>query len=327
MEILNFATLDVFTSTAYEGNPLALIRIPASLRHIFTQEKKQLIAREFNLSETVFLHENTQNEPHNEWTIDIFTTTAELPFAGHPTIGAACYVLNGFAPDAGVKQGTFVTRAGRIPIAISGGFGKEMMGTWGSVQADIPHDVHIHRHTLGDLKNPIPGLSSKVVLAQAEKAAPIVSIVKGMTFLLVRLESLEELAEVEVVGEVSFHGLLDQGDGWDQSFVARYYYVVEGERIANGGVNGSGDEVRRVRTRMIEDTMEDPATGSAACALSSFLALQEGRTRKFEVTQGVEMGRRSVIGVEVVIDREGNSVQSVRLSGVAVQVMEGSLRT
>lgn len=131
---------------------------------------------------------------------------------------------------------------------------------------------------------------------------------------------------MEIVGsELNFQGLLDDGEGWDLGFVARYYYVIiDGNGKKNEFANG--DEVERVRTRMVEDTMEDPATGSAACALSAYLALKEKRTGIFEITQGVEMGRRSVIGVEVVVDGEGRRVESVRVSGSAVQVMEGSLR-
>jgi len=54
---LPFATLDVFTTKKFEGNPLAIVRIPASLRGQLTQSTKQKIASEFNLSETVFLHD------------------------------------------------------------------------------------------------------------------------------------------------------------------------------------------------------------------------------------------------------------------------------
>jgi PhzF family phenazine biosynthesis protein len=322
METLHFVTVDVFTNTAYGGNPLAVIKVPSTLRHYLNIKRKQLIAREFNLSETVFLHESQGTDHQNEWAIDIFTTADELPFAGHPTIGTACYVLNGLGigPE---PTGTFITKAGRISISKEP---SQVRGEWGRVEADIPHDVHIHRHTLGDLKSPIYGLSKNPALAEAEKAASLVSIVKGMTFLLVELDSLETLAEVEVVGdEVSFHGLLDHGEGWDQGFVARYYYVIEKDhRISRHGT--SEDQVRRVRTRMVESTMEDPATGSAACALGSYLALRENRTTKFEITQGVEMGRRSVIGVEVVVRRERRRIESVRLSGSAVLVMEGTLR-
>lgn len=84
-EKLDFAVVDVFTNKRYEGNPLAIVRLPASSS--VTQEQKQNIAREFNLSETTFLHEPSGDE-QNVWTVDIFMTTAELPFAGHPTIGA-----------------------------------------------------------------------------------------------------------------------------------------------------------------------------------------------------------------------------------------------
>jgi PhzF family phenazine biosynthesis protein len=77
--------------------------------------------------------------------------------------------------------------------------------------------------------------------------------------------------------------------------------------------------------------MEDPATGSVASALSAWLSLKGGErgktggSRRFEITQGVEMGRRSVIRVEVMVG-DGKRVEEVRLSGSAVLVMEGSLR-
>lgn len=271
-----------------------------------------------------------------EWDIDIFTTNDELPFTGHPTIGAASYILNTLNSSyptsqyfgeglngnsngssnakvkgvAGGRSGTFLTKAGRIPISLS--------GQGGRVQAEIPHNVHIHAHTIGDLEEPIPGLSQDPVLREAEMRVPIVSIVKDMTFLLVRLESLEDLGKVKMSSpELSFHGLLDGGSA-EGGFVARYYYVIldDGPRM-NGDVN----PIIRVRTKMLEVAMEDPATGSATYALACFLTLEEGRSSRFEVVQGVEMGRRSVIGVEV-----SRGVESVRLSGCALPVMEGSPR-
>jgi PhzF family phenazine biosynthesis protein len=315
---LPFTTLDVFTSTPYSGNPLALIRIPSSLASLVTQTQKQLIAQEFNLSETIFLH-----EPHNpaipEWKVDIFTTDAELPFAGHPTIGAAAYVLS-LSGEQQWKHGTLVTRAGPIKIALhpDGAEG-------GVVTAEIPHNVHIHKHTLGQLTLPVSGLSSEKELRDAEFKAPIVSIVKGMTFLLVELESLEALGRVRFQGtSIDFHGVLDKEEGWGESFVAKYYFVVLKGNVEGG--EGKGEQVVRVRTRMLEADMEDPATGSAASALGSWLALREGRSTRFEVTQGVEMGRRSGIGVTVSLDGEGKKVVGVRLSGSAVVVMEGTLR-
>lgn len=230
----------------------------------------------------------------------------------------------------GNGKGVFVTKAGRIPLSI---IESEESGI--RVQADIPHNVHIHAHTIEDLEGPVSGLSSHPKLRKAEMKAPIVSVVLGMTFLLIRLESLELLGLVKnTSSELDFHGLLDQE--WREGFVARYYYVILKESPNDGPENGNwglekerdGAQVglTRVRTRMLEDTMEDPATGSAACALGSYLTLKGHKAQRFEVVQGVEIGRRSVIGVEVVVDESGENVEQVRLSGSAVQIMEGILR-
>lgn len=79
---------------------------------------------------------------------------------------------------------------------------------------------------------------------------------------------------------------------------------------------------------MIEKTLEDPATGSAASDLAGYLSLTEGKpgaTIKFAITQGVEMGRRSNIGLEIVM-AEKSGIEGVFLQGSAVQVMEGRLK-
>jgi trans-2,3-dihydro-3-hydroxyanthranilate isomerase len=78
-----FYTLDVFTETALAGNPLAVVLDAAGL----DDARMQAIAAEFNLSETVFVFE--PRDPVNTARVRIFTPTRELPFAGHPTVGAA----------------------------------------------------------------------------------------------------------------------------------------------------------------------------------------------------------------------------------------------
>jgi len=115
---LDFVTLDVFTAKPYQGNPLAIVRIPNG--HVLGQEQKQIIAREFNLSETTFLHEKTAATEDDEWTVDIFMTSKELPFAGHPTVGTACYILGRSARERGIQSGTmkakFNLKAGRVNL-------------------------------------------------------------------------------------------------------------------------------------------------------------------------------------------------------------------
>lgn len=76
--MLSFATVDVFTTARFTGNPLAVVNVPTNVS--LAQDQKQKIAREFNYSETVFLHEDTGSSDGRR--VDIFTTTDELPFAG-----------------------------------------------------------------------------------------------------------------------------------------------------------------------------------------------------------------------------------------------------
>jgi PhzF family phenazine biosynthesis protein len=132
---LDFVTVDVFTTKQYEGNPLAIVRIPKGVT--VSQEQKQKIAREFNLSESTFLHEHGDGVTDDTWTVDIFMTTQELPFAGHPTIGTACYVLARVAQERSVKDGImeakFNLKAG--PVGLHYDVAK------GSARAAIPHDV------------------------------------------------------------------------------------------------------------------------------------------------------------------------------------------
>ena len=171
--------------------------------------------------------------------------TSKADVEPDPTIGAAYYALSGILKTS-FKAGVFNTKAGRIPIHASPGPNTR-------ISILVPHDVHVHQHQIGDLQLPIPGLSIDSRLIKAEMKAPIVSIVKGMTFLLVALENLDELGTAMMSHpDLSFRGLLDKESGWGEGFVARYYYVI----VASGGE----DEIVKIRTRMLEAEMEDPAT-------------------------------------------------------------------
>jgi PhzF family phenazine biosynthesis protein len=136
---LEFVTVDVFTTQRYGGNPLAIIRIPHGVT--ISQEQKQTIAREFNLSESTFLHEKSEDAQDDDWVVDIFLTTAEIPFAGHPTIGTACYVLSRIAAERGLKDGileaSFKLKAGRV------GLKYDVIKK--TARAAIPHDVSVRR--------------------------------------------------------------------------------------------------------------------------------------------------------------------------------------
>ncbi|KAF8855439.1 Diaminopimelate epimerase-like protein [Acephala macrosclerotiorum] len=294
---LFFTTLDVFTTTRYTGNPVSIIQVPSST--ILTQAQKQSIASEFNLSEIVFLHlPSPDSPPTTSRKIDIFTSQAEVPFAGHPTIGTSFYLLHTTRQDVN----TVITKAGPIPISKDEKIGE--------VQAVIPQAFHVHAKTY---LSPLTG-----------KSHPVASIVNGMSFIYVELPDLETLAKakdnlnVTEFGETYDPSALDEG--WRNGLVGTMYYVPQ-------GVDEFGR--KKYRTRMW-GSGEDPGTGSASSGLACFLAGLEGKEGgrgpfKFLFEQGVEMGRRNEIAVEVTRGENGEGVERVVLSGAAVTVMEGSL--
>ena len=292
---LHFATLDAFTTTPYTGNPVAIVRVPADKASQLTQVQKQSIASEFNLSETVFLHLPAEGASYKEIHIDIFTCHAEIPFAGHPTIGTSAYLLN----ILGERTETLITKAGPIPISKD--------ETTGKVKAVIPQDFHVHAATF----------KADYVLPNKEQENEVASIVKGMSFILVPLPSLSHLSLANRNLNIDTYNTSPLDAGWQTGLIATMYFVAQGE-----------DEFgrKKYRTRMF-GTREDPGTGSASSALGCYLAGKEGGEGVFRYAfeQGVEMGRRNEISVEVKRKGEGNGVERVVLSGNAVKVMEGSL--
>jgi PhzF family phenazine biosynthesis protein len=290
---LHFTTLGVFTSTRYQGNPVAIISVPSSVSPQLSQAQKQAIASEFNLSEIVFLHlpePGTSPEPLSR-KIDIFTSYAEVPFAGHPTIGTTHFLLK-ILKEENITE--VMTKAGPISIAQD--------ENTGNVKAEIPFDFHVHSHS--------------VTCALNSVANPVASIVNGMTFIYAELPSLEALAAAKGEGNLNADtydpSALDEG--WQNGLVGTMYFVPQGED-AHGR--------KTYRTRMFA-SREDPGTGSASSGLACLLAERAGVGHfKFVFEQGVEMGRRNEITVEV--QRGESGIEKVILSGTAVKVMEGTL--
>ncbi|KAK4498137.1 hypothetical protein PRZ48_010793 [Zasmidium cellare] len=302
---LSFVTLDVFTQERYLGNPLAVVNVPSG-RDVST-EVMQTIAREFNLSETIFVHEGKKGDGVTEWRVRIFLTKREIPFAGHPTIGAAVYALSTLSPST---QGRLIANAGPIDLAFKDNVAK----------ASIPHNLHVHTRypfTLEQVYALQPTLRG---VLNDQSAITVASPVKGMSFVLVELPNLEALSKITTSPKPS--PKLDDYDDWDTGFAGSYFYVFTSTPQANE------EAPFKLQTRMIEGLIEDPATGSAACALTSVLALKNTKSSsrkvfQFEVTQGLEMGRKSDIGVTVTLDQSRQAIEKVELSGSAVKVMEG----
>ncbi|KAK2782493.1 hypothetical protein FQN53_009732 [Emmonsiellopsis sp. PD_33] len=319
---LHFVTLDVFTTSAFTGNPLAVVFLSDNVP--ISQEQKQLIARQFNYTETIFIHPTAAGANSGKRAIDIFTTNRELPFAGHPTIGATSWLLLHSKPAAADAPTTITTKAGDIPISISS-------QDPNMVSALIPHNVRIHstRLPLAELLRLHPTLQPYLDANDATYSGgfPIVSVVQGMTAVHVGLPSLEALAAVRSAsgGERIPSAGKSQGGYLDDDFaspLSAYFYVKD-----------VWDEVKGrnvIRSRMFVHTIEDPATGSAASGLVAYLSLSGqaiagGEKGVFDVVQGVEMGRRSDIGLKVQLKEGGREIDTIQLSGSAAKVAEGDI--
>jgi trans-2,3-dihydro-3-hydroxyanthranilate isomerase len=293
----DFITLDVFTHRPFGGNPLAIV---ADGRGLDTAAM-QAIATEFNLSETVFMLPPSEGSEAIA-TVRIFTPVAELPFAGHPNVGAAWFVgSNGgiFGRDAG-DSFIFDEKAGPVDCFVERSDG----GLQTSITAPQPLSVgdEVDVETVAACATLGPGSVATGVHRPA-----YVSV--GLPFVTAELASLDELARAKPDS-------------------AAFAAGVERHRPANGFfslhlyVRDPADP-SQVRTRMfapLSNIPEDPATGSAAAALAALLAGFDGpdQDQRYDIVQGVEMGRRSDIVATV-------SAGRVRVGGPCVPMQRGVL--
>lgn len=291
--MIRFHTLDVFTETPFAGNPLAVVLGADGL----SATQMQTIAREFNLSETIFVM--APRDPAHTARVRIFFPTAEIPFAGHPTIG--CAIL--LAKEA--HQGDFQTtitleeKAGLVPVAVS--------RKGDRITAELTAPV---------LPYPAGGTPDVALLAAALDLAPSDigphspgTHEGGPRFLYAPIRSLAALARARVV-EPHWSRLI-AAHGVDSA-----YLYAPGEDCD-------------YRARMFSPTAgipEDPATGSASAILAAQLlangAMPDGTTR-LTLHQGVEMGRPSTLGLT--IEAAGGALTRVRIAGSAVRIGEGRL--
>ncbi|KAJ5812762.1 hypothetical protein N7447_009785 [Penicillium robsamsonii] len=302
-----YVTLDVFTSERFKGNPVAIVKL-GDIK--LSQEQKQQIAKEFNFSETVFLHPTTDGNPQ----VDIFTPVNEMEFAGHPIIGAGHFLFRQIMADAPTRSNnlTVMTKAGPVPISYDPA--NEV------VSAEVPHNIHIHQQG-ATLSHILPVQASLVAsdLQGLKKTSPVVSVVKGVTYALVDLTERPDLFANIVPGGSPD---LNLDEGWSPSFTGVMYHRHLESRTEGNVV------IWDLRVRMIAIDLEDPACGSGGCSLGAYLAVsngQKGRHHRFYIDQGIEMGRDSRVIVEVVLDEDRKKVSTIKLAGHAAFVAEGSI--
>jgi trans-2,3-dihydro-3-hydroxyanthranilate isomerase len=297
-------TLDVFTDRRFAGNPLAVVDEADALG----DEQMQGIARELNLSETVFVLK-PQNRAHSA-RLRIFTPERELPFAGHPTIGTAILlaqlrtqVVNGERDAIIVLEQTIGTvrvgvrlRDGQPPFA-------EFDAPKLPEQAATPPPRDRIADALGLLPREI-GFENHT--PQCLSA--------GNTFVFVPVSGLEAIARARV--EPAQWGSVFPG----ATFGGVYLYTRECVH------NDSAFHARMFAPQL--GVKEDAATGSAAVAFARVVHdfdIPPDGTHRRVIEQGYEMGRPSTIALTLV--SSGGQLETVRIGGSAVRVIDGSLAT
>ena len=294
-----FFTLDVFTDRAFGGNQLAVFpdaeAVPA--------ERMQAIAREFNFSETAFVLP-PENRAHAR-RVRIFTPGAELPFAGHPTVGVAHLLAAAGVVPTVEGNNSFVLEEGVGPVRVN----VEVRG--GKVKfAQLSAAKLPGRLSRGADTNAIAAALSLTESEFLEDGVGPATYSCGVPFTFARLRNVDAVSRAK----------LNQS-AWDDDLtplgITEVFFFAEGGRLPGADMHG----------RMFAPGLgvpEDPATGSAVAALAGYLVALEkpaDGTRKWTVEQGVEMGRPSLLHLEA--DLRNGVISAVRVGGQSVIVTEG----
>jgi trans-2,3-dihydro-3-hydroxyanthranilate isomerase len=301
-----FHTLDVFTTSPLAGNPLAVVHDADDLSTV----QMQTIAAEFNLAETVFVCQ--PKDPVNTARIRIFTTTSELPFAGHPTVGTAVLIARLRAPDM-LKAGIHIVleeTAGLVPCDVRQLPSGETRAVFSApkISEELVYQPDVAKTALA------LGIDAAAIGFDAHRVSLWSA---GVPFVHVPLSSLDALAKARIADREAWDAVAGKDATGFDFFAGIYCYA--------RGVEGQHD----VRSRMFTPNAgmpEDPATGSAAAAFAgaavAFEKPKDG-THQLLIGQGYEMGRPSDIALDITID-EGQ-LEAVQIGGAAVIVSEGTL--
>src|SRR5947207_8872215 len=294
-----FIQVDVFTQTALAGNPLAIFPDARGLN----DAEMQALAREMNLSETTFIFpRDAAIEAREGKKVRIFTVEAELPFAGHPTLGTALHL---YASESTTPaQITLDLKAGKIPVrftANSENAGRERVD--GQVFGEM-------RHRDPEFATPLSREDVARVIGIAVDEIPsdwpIQPVSTGLTFTIVPFRNRQTLSNLK------FSCI--QAAEFPKKTGANFFYFLHPERR---------EGQLKARARMFFYGGEDPATGSAAGCAASWM-VQHGVANSDEqvvICQGVECRRPSEMYVRAT--RDSQRVTNVRVGGYAVEVLRG----
>lgn len=293
-----YVVLDVFTSASLAGNPLAVVLDASGL----DDAAMQAIARQFNLSETVFLLPAA--DERRKASLRIFMPSRELPFAGHPTVGTA--VLLGLM-DAVAGKGREAAFEIEEAIGVIACRTRATGRRSGHARFDLPR--------LPEAVGKAPSAATAAAALGLDEAEigfdrHVVSrFTAGNAFTFVPVRSLAALGRAKADAAL-----------WREAFGSEFSGVFVYTRE-------TGDPALDYRARMLEPAIgEDPATGSAVAAfggaLTAFEDLGDG-SRTLAIGQGFEMGRPSRI--ELTLETRSGALVCAAIGGSAVVTAEGAL--
>src|SRR5436190_21408986 len=288
---------DVFTETRFGGNQLAVLPYAEGL----SQEQMQQITREFDFSESAFVFPARAGHSRR---VRIFTPASEIPFAGHPNVGTA-FVLAAAGEFGEINSAltvTFEEEAGLVSVAIRAERGKII-----SCELAAPQSLSLGKTVPAELVASAVSLNREDILTDTHHPQ-ICSV--GLPFVFTELQDRAALERARI-NMSGFDALRDFG--------------VDPQLHLYTRISDDFD----IRARMfapLSGVPEDPATGSASCALAGLLAHykeKRGGSFTWRIAQGVEMGRASVLMARA--EKKENVVTATWVGGAAVLVSEGTL--
>ena len=289
-----FHLVDVFSSTPFGGNQLAILPDAAGI----SIDGMQTIAREFNFPESTFVL--AKNESANSYRVRIFTPRAELDFAGHPTIGTACaLVMRHHARTVDPIRLVLEENIGPVMVDVTqrNGWCHGTL-TW-SGKIDAPTGA------------PSPADLAAVLSIEPAEVSQSFFAGVGLPFCFAELKS-NEAVDRAAVNRAAWTATLSRA--WSPHL---FFFA--------GDLRDGGSLYARMWAPAL-GVAEDPATGSACAALVGAMASKDdfaGTAYRLSIQQGVSMGRRSEIEAEA--RKSEGVVTSVSVGGATAYIASGEI--
>ena len=293
-------TADIFTDKPFGGNQLAVFPDAVGMN----ADQMFALAREFNFSETTFVFPAEKGGTRR---LRIWTPGGEVPFAGHPTVGTAHVLaaIGAIALEGETTPIVFEEEVGLVPVTIRATDGKPVFAQLSVARLPEIGPPVPTRETLAGILS----LEAKDLLGGHFSPQ---SVSCGLPFLFVPLRDRDAVKRSRI-----------RTDQWERTLGNAWASMIF---VFSRDPEREGSDIRARMFAPGISVPEDPATGSACAALGGYLAARDTRqdgTLRWVVEQGFEMGRPSILEIEV--DKRAGAIAAVRVGGATVMMSEGTI--